>query len=262
MNVPTTAFWLVIPAAGVGRRMGAERPKQYLEVAGRTIIEHTLNRFLDYPGLQGIVVALGEQDPYWPLLACSSDARIERVTGGGERADSVRNALLALIDRAADTDWVLVHDAARPCLGCDDLARLLDALRDHPVGGILATPARDTMKRVNDTGEIEATVDRATLWHAQTPQMFRLGSLLQSLETGAATWLDGNRRGLGAGAGGAAAKRGRRIRRQHQDHSPRGSGLRRVAAEPILLRRRRFTRRSSCPVRLERHRALHDTRAS
>ncbi len=182
MNVPTTAFWLVIPAAGVGRRMGAERPKQYLEVAGRTIIEHTLNRFLDYPGLQGFVVALGEQDPYWPLLACSSDARIERVTGGCERADSVRNALLALIGRAADTDWVLVHDAARPCLGCHDLARLLDALRDHPVGGILATPARDTMKRVNDAGEIEATVDRATLWHAQTPQMFRLGPLLQSLE--------------------------------------------------------------------------------
>ena len=178
----TAAFWVVIPAAGVGRRMGAERPKQYMQLAGRTIIEHTLSRFLDYPGLQRILVALGEQDPYWSHLGCSSDARIERVTGGLERADSVRNALLALVGRAADTDWVLVHDAARPCLGREDLARLIDELRDHPVGGILATPARDTMKRVDGAGEIEATVDRATLWHAQTPQMFRLGPLLQSLE--------------------------------------------------------------------------------
>lgn len=182
MSSSTPAFWVVIPAAGVGRRMGAERPKQYLEVAGRTIIEHTLSRFLEFPGLQRIVVALGEQDSYWPLLTCSSDTRIERVNGGHERADSVYNALLALRTRAVDTDWMLVHDAARPCLARDDLARLIDGLRDHPVGGILATPARDTMKRVNDAGEIEVTVDRATLWHAQTPQMFRFGPLLQSLQ--------------------------------------------------------------------------------
>ncbi|MEJ2677204.1 MAG: 2-C-methyl-D-erythritol 4-phosphate cytidylyltransferase [Acidihalobacter sp.] len=162
--------------------MGAERPKQYLKLAGRTVIEHTLMRFLDRPELQGVVVAVGSDDPYWSTLECSADMRVERVTGGVERADSVRNALRALADHARGSDWVLVHDAARPCLSAEDLSRLLDRVHDHPVGGILATPARDTMKRVNAAGEIEATVDRAALWHAQTPQMFRLETLLNSLE--------------------------------------------------------------------------------
>lgn len=182
MTSANTAFWAVIPAAGVGRRMGAERPKQYLQLAGRTVIEHSLERFLEHPGLNGVMVALGEQDPYWPRLDCAADARIERVTGGVERADSVRNALLALAGRAEATDWVLVHDAARPCLTREDLIRLLDTLAEDPIGGILATPVRDTMKRVNAAGQIEATVDRSTLWHAQTPQMFRLEPLLRSLE--------------------------------------------------------------------------------
>ncbi|MEJ2479246.1 MAG: 2-C-methyl-D-erythritol 4-phosphate cytidylyltransferase [Acidihalobacter sp.] len=182
MRAPEAKFWAVIPAAGVGRRMGAARPKQYLQLAGRSVIEHTLERFLNHPGLRGVVVAVGDGDPYWPQLKHACDARIARVAGGTERADSVRNALLALSDRAAGSDWVLVHDAARPCLAAEDLTRLLQTLQDHPVGGILGTPARDTMKRVNAEGEIEATVDRTTLWHALTPQMFRLAPLLRSLE--------------------------------------------------------------------------------
>ncbi|MEJ2675993.1 MAG: 2-C-methyl-D-erythritol 4-phosphate cytidylyltransferase [Acidihalobacter sp.] len=182
MSASPHAFWAVIPAAGVGRRMGAERPKQYLKLAGRTVIEHTLKRFLDRPELLGVVVAVGPDDPYWPTLECAADMRVERVTGGAERADSVCNALSALADRARGSDWVLVHDAARPCLSEEDLSRLLDRMRSHPVGGILATPVRDTMKRVNAAGEIEATVDRSALWHAQTPQMFRLETLLSSLE--------------------------------------------------------------------------------
>lgn len=183
MSGETPVYWVVIPAAGVGRRMGADRPKQYLSLAGRTVIEHTLERFLERPRIRGIVIALGDADPYWEHLGCAADARIKRVTGGHERADSVRNALLELRASAKGSDWVLVHDAARPCLSGEDLERLMSELADHPIGGILATPARDTMKRVNVAGEIEATIDRSTLWHAQTPQMFRLGPLLEALNT-------------------------------------------------------------------------------
>lgn len=178
----SAAFWVVIPAAGVGRRMQAQQPKQYLRLAGRTILEHTLERFLGHPQIRGIVVALSETDPYWSELACANDMRIRRATGGAERADSVANALRALSEDAADDDWVLVHDAARPCLAAEDLERLIRELREDSVGGILATPARDTMKRVNPIGEIECTVDRSTLWHAQTPQMFRLATLRRCLE--------------------------------------------------------------------------------
>lgn len=174
--------WAVIPAAGVGRRMQADRPKQYLKLAGRCVIEHTLDIFLSHPAIRGVVVAIGNDDPYWPRTSCAADERVTRVSGGLERADSVCNALRELAVRADTEDWVLVHDAARPCLSRDDLDRLLETLQEHPLGGILAMPARDTIKRVNDGAEIEETIDRSHLWHAQTPQMFRLGTLLRCLE--------------------------------------------------------------------------------
>lgn len=184
MNSPVRpAFWVVIPAAGVGSRMRADRPKQYLELAGLTILEHTLNCFLDHPTLQGLVVSLAADDPYWPQLAYSRDARIRRAPGGRERADSVLNGLLILHELgAADEDWVLVHDAARPNLHADDLDRLLARLKDDPVGGLLAVPARDTLKRATADGRVAATIDRSVIWQAYTPQMFRLGLLRQSLE--------------------------------------------------------------------------------
>lgn len=175
-------FWLVIPAAGIGARMAADRPKQYLQVAGRSILEHTLQRFLDHPALRGVVVSLAVDDPYWPVLAVAGDPRIRRAAGGRERADSVLAGLETLkSEGAADDDWVLVHDAARPNLALEDLQRLLDSLADDPVGGLLAVPSRDTLKRASADGRVQETVDRSVIWQAYTPQMFRLGALRQAL---------------------------------------------------------------------------------
>lgn len=182
MNTSLPAFWAVIPAAGVGARMAADRPKQYLQLGGRTILEHSLNCFLGHPSLKGVVVSIAADDPFWPGLPCASDPRIQRAAGGRERADSVLNALLLLhAQGAADGDWVLVHDAARPNLSRDDLDRLLLELADDPVGGLLAVPARDTLKRADANGRVEVTVDRSTIWQAYTPQMFRLGALHRAL---------------------------------------------------------------------------------
>ncbi|MFB4390941.1 MULTISPECIES: 2-C-methyl-D-erythritol 4-phosphate cytidylyltransferase [unclassified Pseudomonas] len=182
MTQPLPAFWAVVPAAGIGARMAADRPKQYLELGGRTILEHSLDCFLDHPALKGVVVSIAADDPYWPGLRCASDSRIQRAAGGRERADSVLNALLLLhAQGAADSDWVLVHDAARPNLARSDLDKLLGELAGDPVGGLLAVPARDTLKRADAQGRVSATVDRSTVWQAYTPQMFRLGLLHRAL---------------------------------------------------------------------------------
>lgn len=182
MTASLPAFWAVIPAAGVGARMAADRPKQYLQLGGRTILEHSLDCFLDHPCLKGVVVSIAADDPYWPGLACASDTRIQRAAGGRERADSVLNALLHLHALgASDDDWVLVHDAARPNLSREDLDKLLRELALDPVGGLLAVPARDTLKRVDKHGRVVETVDRSLIWQAYTPQMFRLGALHRAL---------------------------------------------------------------------------------
>ncbi|AIZ33793.1 2-C-methyl-D-erythritol 4-phosphate cytidylyltransferase [Pseudomonas parafulva] len=182
MTQQTPAFWAVIPAAGVGARMAADRPKQYLQLARQTLLEHSLDCFLSHPMLKGVVVSVAEDDPFWPGLPCAHDPRIRRATGGRERADSVLNALLLLhAQGAADDDWVLVHDAARPNLARSDLDKLLSELADDPVGGLLAVPARDTLKRADAQGRVSATIDRSTVWQAYTPQMFRLGLLHRAL---------------------------------------------------------------------------------
>ncbi|MGE8411893.1 MAG: 2-C-methyl-D-erythritol 4-phosphate cytidylyltransferase [Pseudomonas sp.] len=182
MSDQLPAFWAVIPAAGVGARMAADRPKQYLQLGGRTILEHSLGCFLDHPGLKGLVVSVAPDDPYWSTLACAHDGRIQRVDGGAQRSDSVLNALLHLhAQGAADEDWVLVHDAARPNLARDDLDKLLIELANDPVGGLLAVPARDTLKRIDTQGRVQETVDRSLIWQAYTPQMFRLGALHRAL---------------------------------------------------------------------------------
>lgn len=175
-------FWAVIPAAGVGSRMRADRPKQYLQLDGRTILEHTLDCFLTHPNLRGLVISLAVDDPWWPSLACASDSRIHRAAGGSERADSVLGGLRQLSELGAGAmDWVLVHDAARPNLARADLDCLLSELADDPVGGLLAVPVRDTLKRVGADGRVQETVDRSVIWQAYTPQMFRLGALEQAL---------------------------------------------------------------------------------
>lgn len=177
------AFWAVIPAAGIGARMCADRPKQYLQVAGCSILEHTLRCFLDHPRLQGLILALAVDDPYWAGLPIASDQRIKRVAGGHERADSVLNALAQLEQLGAgEQDWVLVHDAARPNLAREDLDRLLGLLAQDPLGGLLGVPVRDTLKRVGDDGRVAETVDRRSIWQAYTPQMFRLGALRAALQ--------------------------------------------------------------------------------
>lgn len=172
------AFWVVIPAAGVGSRMRADRPKQYLKLAGRTILEHTLDCFLEHPGLKGLVVSLAVDDPYWPSLGYAGDPRIRRAAGGSERADSVLSGLRMLSELGANVDdWVLVHDAARPNLTRSDLDKVLGELASDPVGGLLAVPVRDTLKRAGADGRVRETVDRSVIWQAYTPQMFRFGAL-------------------------------------------------------------------------------------
>lgn len=163
--------------------MGSAIPKQYLPLAGSTVIEQTLDRLLANRSVRAVCVALGEQDGFWSDLAVSHHARVLRAPGGDERCHSVLNGLDALLarDDSDAADWVLVHDAARPCLAEADLGRLLDSLSEDPVGGILAFPVRDTMKRADDLGCIARTEERAGLWHALTPQMFRLGPLRDAI---------------------------------------------------------------------------------
>jgi 2-C-methyl-D-erythritol 4-phosphate cytidylyltransferase len=181
--VTATRFWAAIPAAGVGKRLGAAIPKQYLDLAGRPVIEWSLKPFVEDPRIAGIWVALGPTDGYWPDTAYAHHPKVRRADGGAERCHSVLNALDALAEQAAPHDWVLVHDAARPCLRRADLDRLIAELEDDPVGGILAVPVRDTMKGADTHGRIAATLDRSAMWHAYTPQMFRLGVLRQALRS-------------------------------------------------------------------------------
>ena len=183
-----TTYWAVVPAAGVGRRMGSAIPKQYLSLNDRLVIEHTLQRLLGHPKIKKTLVALSSNDEWWPDTAYANHAGVIAVDGGVERCHSVLNALNLLSERAKDDDWVLVHDAARPCLRSSDIDHLIEQLNDHPVGGVLGMPVRDTMKRADATGQIIETVCREGLWHAFTPHMFRLGmlrkALLQALEQG------------------------------------------------------------------------------
>lgn len=180
--------WAVVPAAGKGARMGAEVPKQYLRLAGRTVLEHTLGLLTAQPLVAGVVVAIAADDELWPGVEASLTKPVITVTGGAERCHSVLAGITALTG-AADDDWVMVHDAARPCLRSGDVERMIGELAAHPVGGILAAPVRDTLKRGNAGGEIVATVDRRDLWHALTPQMFRIGVLRGAIADGLARGL-------------------------------------------------------------------------
>ncbi|MEI8208712.1 MAG: 2-C-methyl-D-erythritol 4-phosphate cytidylyltransferase [Methylococcales bacterium] len=179
--IDSVKFWAVVPAAGVGKRMNADRPKQYLELAGKTVIEHTVYRLLSADVFAAVAVAISAEDPYWPELGISEHEKIITAAGGKERADSVLSALKSIRHLASDNDWVLVHDAARPCITTTDIHFLIDSLKDDPVGGILALSSHDTLKNVQK-GSIIGTLDRSHIWRALTPQMFRYGSLKQALE--------------------------------------------------------------------------------
>lgn len=180
MSAPKGRVWAVVPAAGSGRRMGSDIPKQYLSLRGRRVIDHTLLRLANHPLIAAVVVAVASDDPYWSVPAGAASP-IQSVIGGAERCHSVLNGLDRLGDLAASGDWVLVHDAARPCLRHEDIDRLLDGLGNHPVGGLLGLPVADTVKRTDAEGSVLETVPRERLWRALTPQMFRLGVLRRAL---------------------------------------------------------------------------------
>jgi len=160
--------------------MGTDIPKQYLPLAGKRVIEHTLERLGSHPCISGVVVAVADGDPWWEQVMATSGPH--RAPGGPERCHSVLNGLAVLAERANEDDWVLVHDAARPCVHGEDISRLVDTLSTHAVGGLLGLRVRDTMKRTDVHGDVVDTVSREGLWHALTPQMFRLGALRRSLQ--------------------------------------------------------------------------------
>jgi 2-C-methyl-D-erythritol 4-phosphate cytidylyltransferase len=178
----TEQFIAVVPAAGVGARMGANIPKQYLQLHNKTVIEHTLMALLSHPRISQVVVALGPEDGWFAGLDIVNNPAIIRVDGGKERADSV----LAGLQRCHAYHWVLVHDAARPCLTHLDIDNLIIGALDSEHGAILGSQVRDTMKRTDAQGNIIATVDRELLWHALTPQMFPVKLLTDALTTGLA----------------------------------------------------------------------------
>jgi 2-C-methyl-D-erythritol 4-phosphate cytidylyltransferase len=162
--------------------MRAGRPKQYLPLLGRAMLLHTLERLGRYPRLRGLAVGIAADDAYWPTLATEIPNLLITYVGGAERAQTVLNGLRALETYAAPDDWVLVHDAARPCLRHADIDSLLAAVTGHADGGLLAVPLSDTVKRADHNGCSEETVPRTGLWRALTPQIFRLAALRDALE--------------------------------------------------------------------------------
>ncbi|MEE9319947.1 MAG: 2-C-methyl-D-erythritol 4-phosphate cytidylyltransferase [Granulosicoccus sp.] len=194
----TTHIWAVVPAAGMGSRMQGELPKQYLPLLGITMLQRTLEKLLDVPGLQGVVVVLAKDDPNWQALAVSRDERIRTALGGDSRAASVAAGIQMVKASVGDDCWVLVHDAARPLVSLADIQRLTDAvINSGAIGGLLATRVQDTLKRSDEYCTVQATVPRENLWRAQTPQLFRAGELGDAL----ARALSGSSRDEGEGSG-------------------------------------------------------------
>lgn len=177
------AIWAIVPAAGVGKRMQSAIPKQYLDLNGRPVLEYTVNVLLKNDYISGLVIALQHDDEYWPDIKINSSKPVLRVEGGNERVDSVLNALTTLTNDAQfhEHDWVMVHDAVRPCLTHSDIEKLVQDV-DNANGGLLALPVRDTMKREKGNATVEQTVNRENLWHALTPQYFPALDLKNALE--------------------------------------------------------------------------------
>ena len=173
-------YWAILPAAGSGSRFASTTPKQYLTLINKTVMQHSVDRICQLP-VQGCVLAISAHDETAKTLSFAKPALLHWVTGGAERMDSVLAAMQYLQQFATAQDWVLVHDVARPCILANDLQHLLDELKEDTVGGLLAVPVRDTLKRGN-AGQVVETVSRDHLWQCQTPQMFRFGLLLDALQ--------------------------------------------------------------------------------
>ena len=171
-------YWCIVPAAGSGARMQQSTPKAYLPLLDKTVIEYTLQRLLAVSCIEKIMVVVPDGIP--PGFV--QPPKIETVIGGQERCHSVLNGLQALVGRADQQDWVLVHDVARPCVSLQDIQTLIGRCEHHPVGGLLARPIVDTVKRSHADGSVAETLDRKQLWCALTPQCFRFGLLLTALQ--------------------------------------------------------------------------------
>ncbi len=176
-------IWAIVPAAGLGKRMGSDKPKQYLVLQGKTVLEHSIERLLNVPEIAGVIVALHESDNYWPSIAISNHPEVKVVRGGEERMHSVINALEFLKTINPDPrQFVLIHDAVRPCVRVADIRKLIHTLHKDEVGGLLAAPLVDTLKRSDAQGRVAETINRQHCWRALTPQMFRIGLLEKSFE--------------------------------------------------------------------------------
>ncbi len=181
-------IWAIVPAAGIGKRMQSDIPKQYLSLNGRPVLEHTINTLLKNKNISGLVIALQQDDVYFSDIKIDSNKPVFRAAGGKERADSVLNALTTLFQHNqfdANNDWVMVHDAVRACLKQQDIDKLASEVADDQNGGLLALPVRDTMKRQNvgkPVASVAKTISRENLWHALTPQYFHAASLKNALE--------------------------------------------------------------------------------
>lgn len=181
-------FTVVVPAAGVGKRMLSACPKQYLTIENISILEHTVQRLLNHPAIAHVIIALGESDEYFSHTALSSNPNVTQVVGGKERVDSVLAGLKQV--NAMKEPWVLVHDAARPCVRHSDLTQLITYCLENNHGGLLASPVRDTMKQANNKQRVASTLDRSQMWHALTPQMYKTAELTSAINSALANGID------------------------------------------------------------------------
>ncbi len=180
MNKPDV--WVIIPAAGVGKRMQSNVAKQYLTINNKTVLQHTVEQFINLPFVKGILVAISNTDDTFATLSFSNKNKVQHCIGGKQRYQSVLNTLDTFQHLIKPHEWIMVHDAARPCVSPHDIEKLYTECKNHKVGGILATPVKDTLKQSLANQTIAKTVDRDTMWHALTPQMFRYQNLVNAIE--------------------------------------------------------------------------------
>jgi len=180
MNVPR--YWALVPAAGSSSRLGGEKPKQYVEIVGKPLLAHTLKSLTEVGSILGIAIGLASDDRWWHENIVTSDRILGTYVGGVSRAETVLRGLEFLEPHVHAGDWVLVHDAARPCIRSSDIERLISERGDGPSGALLALPVSDTMKQSNGRNQVERTISRERLWCAQTPQIFSYKALRDALQ--------------------------------------------------------------------------------
>ena len=176
-------LWGIVPAAGKGTRFSNRIAKQFSRLNGETVAQHCLARLLKVPSIERLIVPCDPRDPGWHEVDACNESRVELVEGGEERSDSVLNGLRTLSFVANEKDWILVHDIVRPCIKIESIMKLIDCVRDHPVGGILTSSVVDTVKLVSSDGRVIRTKNRDSLRLAQTPQVFRFGELHRALKS-------------------------------------------------------------------------------